>query len=89
MSVLTRRKKPSDNVQVWDGRKYSIVTRAEAKKLVEAGTHQLTENLPASKLKWPHEFKTQDLKAEEPLKVDGREEPKKGEYKQRMMKAEE
>lgn len=91
MSVLNRKKKPTDNVQVWDGYKFSIVTRAEAKKLVEEGTHQLTENLSAPQLKYPHQFKRRDLKSEEaePLKVDGRQEPSKGQYKQRMMKAEE
>jgi hypothetical protein len=94
MSVLNRPKLPTDNVQVWDGYRYAIVTREEAERLVGLGTHQLTENLQASQLKRPQDFKPVETKVVEPepkdqppLKVDGRSDAKT--YKNRMLKAEE
>ena len=71
------------NVQVWDGKAFSYVPLKEAKKLVKAGTHQISTGLTSAQLKWPNEFKTRDVKAETP------DTPvKKKTYKTRQMKAE-
>jgi hypothetical protein len=45
-----------DTERVWDGHKFSIVSKDEAERLVAAGTHQITRNLTASQLKRPHQF---------------------------------
>jgi len=81
-------------VQVWDGLGFSYVSPTEAKKLVRAGTHQITTNLQASQLKTAAEFKKPKAKAKGKTRAVRAEDMKlpgvdgKQTYKTRQMKAE-
>lgn len=82
----------ADNLKVWDGVSFTLVSRDEAKKLEEAGTHQIATGITASQLKHRDQFaKVAKQKPKPKAKVASKDTepdsmPKK--YKTRNMKAE-
>lgn len=77
----------AENVQVWDGFKYSIMPIKEAKKLVKQGLVQLTANITAGELKPANGFEDKAMKTE-PSTGDGKKVDKRTKaYKTRQMKA--